>query len=767
MTTFGTELRRLRRASGLSQEVLAARAGLSSEAVSLLERGRRSPRMTTMRLLADGMSLSEPDRAALFAAASLEKAASPPLPVFPDHPVGREDLLASVSALLLRDSTRMVTLLGPAGVGKSRVAVAYAASRPAQFPGGVHWLPMGALNDPPTMAGTLDELYDHHRPHGALLVVDNAEQHLQQCAQMCRAALAEMPTLKIMVASRHLTGIPGELAVPVPPLELPPAGTTPTDLHAHPASALFLARAFTGSIDQPAADAVVRVCHRLDGLPLALELAAARTQVLTVHELADTLDSELDILQTPGPAGGHGLVDAMVSWSYHLLSPQEQLIFARLSVFGAGFARDAVAAVCGDGLSDIEVVEVLSSLVSKSLVERRDDGSLYARFRQLQLIREYARERFAGHADGTATHGRHAEYYARFIERAAGQFGGQAELTSLASVDRELSNLRRAIDWSIPHRPELAFRIVGAMDRWIYLRGRYTDGRRWAAATLQAWPQAPAGLRAPVLALAGSLAFLQCDYDDAEAVIEQARALYSELDDVVGITWATARLGSIARELGAYDRAEAFHREALALARDTGQEEVVAVQLNFLCFLTWLRGRWQDAEPLAREALRRMRALGDREGVVWALINLGTVTRMRGDLRGAELLLTQCLDLCEEMPFREGIAWALNQLGVVARLKGESERAQGLQQASLAEHEQLGDRWREASAYDELAALAADRHDYAAAARHLAAADRLRAEINAPVPAAERADRDATLRRAKRALGSTFEVAALATGLKA
>ncbi len=499
----------------------------------------------------------------------------------------------------------------------------------------------------------------------------------------------------------------------------------------------------------------------MDGLPLALELAAARTNVLTVSELAEALESELSILQAPGPDGDQELVDAMVGWSYRLLSARERLLFDRLSVFTASFGREAVAAICGEGLSEVAVVDVLSSLVSKSLVVRRDDGSPQARFRLLQLIRQYGRERLAERPDAMAVHRRHADYFGDLAIRAAGHLSSHDQHDWLDVLDRELPNLRQAVSWAVAHAPETALRMVDALSHWCYVRGRYADGLDWATAALAAAPTAPAELRAAALASAGMLAFLQCDYTDARSLIAEAHRLYVQVDDPAKVAWATARLGSIARELGDYDAAELLHEQARALAEAAGDDHEVAAQINFLSFLSWLRGRFAEAEPLGREALTRLRAAGDQEGVIWALINLGTTARYLGDLGTAELLLSEALDLGEELAFREGIAWALNQLGAVARGQGQPERALGLQQASLAEHRELGDRWRAASVHDELAAAALELGRPHDAARELALADRLRTEISAPVPAAEVADRHATIATARRALGSVFDAVTL------
>jgi tetratricopeptide (TPR) repeat protein len=335
----------------------------------------------------------------------------------------------------------------------------------------------------------------------------------------------------------------------------------------------------------------------------------------------------------------------------------------------------------------------------------------------------------------------------------------------LSIIDREVGNIRPAITWSIQHEPEIALRTVAALGRWCYLRGRYTDGRRWAASALRACASAAGELRAPVLVLAGTLAFLQCDYAEAKPLVEEAQALFAETGDREGLIWSIGRLGTIAREQGRYQESAELHRQALRLAQEVGDDHDAAVQLNYLCFLAWLTEDLDTAEAIGPEALRSMRELGDYEGVIWALINLGTTARYRGDLTGARLMLSQCLDMCEELTFREGIAWSLNQLGVVARLRGETERAFGMQLASLTEHHKLGDRWREASVRDELAALALQRGDPAEAARQLALADQLRAEIQAAVPAAERTEREQTVQAAQQALGAAYDLAALTAGL--
>lgn len=780
MIVFGTELRRLRRQAGLSQEALAARAGLSPEAISLLERGRRSPRVTTMRLLAEALDLSEASRDALFAAVAEAQSNEPSTPLLNirDPLVGREDDLDDLTQLTERDDTRLITLLGPGGVGKSRLAIAFMVSAAEQFPSGVHWLSTGFL-EPGSLLPCLTELFgitassgndlreivEHLRTQHALLILDHAGHEPDALTEICSALVNGTEHLKVMVISRHELHIPGERTFILAPLEVPEPGASAAEVQDAPASRLFLSRA--GYREVPTRrdlDAVIRICQRLDGLPLALELAAARTNVLAMTELADSVESELQILHTVGPNGALELVEAMVGLSYHSLTLRERTLFSRLSVFNGSFGRDAVTAVCGEGWSHVEVMDLLAALISRSLVYRFDGGSPYARFRVLNLIRRYGRARLAESENITTFEARHAHYYCAVAEQSAEQLRSpDHHKQGLTTIDRESDDLRHALAWSVHAEPEIALRIVGALSHWWFVRGRHSEGRRWASAVLQTCPDSAAALRAPVLASAGLLALMQCDYAEARGLTAAAQELFMETSDEIQIGVTTSRIGSIDRALGDYDAAERAYRTAIAVVQAAGDELALAIQLNRLCLLMWLRGRADASEAVGLEALAILRRIGDREELTWAVMNLGIIARIRGDLAGAELLLSESLDLAESMRFRAGIAWMLNQLGIVARLQGQVDRAQGLQEASLIEHRELGDRWRAASVHDELAAIALQRGDPREAASQLGRADRLRLEISTPVPAFEVDDRCATVAAAQHQLGVSY-AAALVSG---
>ncbi len=776
MTSFGDELRRLRRRSGLSQEALAEHAGLSTEAISLLERGRRTPRMTTMRLLADAMGLDATDRSRLFGTLTEDPPAGWTVPTLAQEMIGRDDDLAALGRLLRHPGVRLITVCGAGGVGKTRLSIAIAGQEEEHFADGVRWLPVGSFSDPDaffaaaattlgatqTRRSQLDSIVEHLRGTRQLLLIDNAETLVRAVGQLCASILANAPGVKMLVTSRHQLEIAGESVYALRPLGVPPIGAAEIDLQQHPASRLFLERAgrLDGQVNDAAeAAAVVRICRRLDGLPLALELAAARTGVLTIPELADTLDRTLAIL---GRSRDASLTEEVVGWSYRLLTPVEQAIFCRLSVFTASFDREDAAAVCAVELSQVEVLDALASLVSKSLVIRTEDIGPTARFRLLQVVREFAGERLASSNEADRVRGRHARHVLDLVERAASELTRPDQHRWLDLLERQVTDVRAAVGWLTEHAPVQAQRLVAASWRWCYLRGRYAEGRAWAEAALSAAPGAPPPVRAGALSGAGMLAFLQCDYEIAGHRIDAARTLYAELGDEDGLAWCLARLGSIARERGDYPTARRLHLQSLALAERGANQHEVGAQLNYLAFVAWLSGDLDEADRLNQRGLETMTSVGDREGTVWALTNAGITARYRDDLTGADLLLRQSLELSESITFREGIAWAYNQLGVLTRLQGDLDTAQRLQSDSLEIHRELGDRWRMASVLDELAAVAAATGDMAGAVARLSAADRFRAEIGAPVPAAERPERERTEELCRAALGEAFRAYALA-----
>lgn len=773
---FGGLLRRHRRQAGLSQEGLAELAGLSVDAIAALERGRRrAPRAHTLRLLADALRLTEPDRVMLTAAARTDGDAPRPLmrqpPAPPNELIGRTTELTAATRMLGQRITRLLTLTGPGGVGKTRLTVAVAGELADSFQDGVCWVPLAALTDPaavvPTAAASIglhpldstrlvEEIAEQIGRNNMLLVFDNCSHVVATVGQISAALLEYCPNLSILASSRELLRVPGESVYVVPALDLP---HDEDDLESSAAVRLFVERATargydpTGQLDQ-----VTRVVRRLEGMPLAIELAAARTNVMTIEELATELETSFGILAggsrtaSPRQQSMYGAIE----WSHDLLTPAEREVFAKLSVFVGGWTLSAAATVMSGQavpgpLERAEALDLTGRLVDKSLIRvTRRRG--VARYYMLAVIREFAADRLraAGKTDEAAE--RHAQFYLSLTQEAETQLRGPVQGEWLDRLDSELDNLRAAMTWSLRTRSvSEALRLSGGLWMFCYLRGHYAEGSQWlerALALGDAMPPASmtdlAGACAKANLGAGMLAFLQCEYDAATIRLQTALKQFKELGDVAGTALVLQRLGGVARERGDYSAAEDLHCESYDLYESVGDRAGMAWAHNHLGFVAWLRGDLDIGARRCRRARDSFRVIGDQEGLAWSLISLGTIAQYQDELVEAEDLLQESLALSQRLGYREGVAWSLSQLGVIERRRGLTERAVHLLDESLAEHRDLGDRWRSASVLEELAAVAQQRGRSEYAAFLLGAADGVREVIQAPVPEIEKPDYQAT-----------------------
>ncbi|HET8631997.1 MAG TPA: tetratricopeptide repeat protein [Thermomicrobiales bacterium] len=777
---FGALLRRYRLAAGLTQEGLAERAGLSARAVSDLERGGgRLPRLETVTRLAAALALSPAQAADLRAAARPGAAGdgiAPPLsnlPVPPTPLLGREGALAAVAVLLYADGARLVTLTGPGGVGKTRLGLATARQLTPAFRDGAWLVELAPLADPALVAaaiagalGVMEAggrspvagLVAHLRHKHLLLVLDNCE-HLLAGLGLVAELLAACPGLAVLATSRAPLGLAGEREYPVPPLALPDPRASPAaaDLGGYAAVALFLARAQAVAPDAVATDAdlpaVAAICARLDGLPLAIELAAARARLLPPRALLARLEHRLPLLTggpRDAPARQRTLRDTL-AWSHALLTESERALFRRLAVFAGGWTLDAAAAVCAaDEAEPLDALDGLDALARASLLRRVGDGAGEPRFTMLETIREYAGERLDESGEAGAVRARHAAYYLALAERAEPHlWGGPEQRAWVERLEAEHDNGRAALAWAAERgEAELELRLVAALGWFWFTHGHATEGRGRLERALAAAPAGPALLRARALAHLGLIASQQGDHLGAAAALEASLALFRDFGDDRWAAWTLCNLGHVVLDLGDRERGVALLEESLALSQGHGGAWHLVRGLP-LVILGWeLVGRG-DAAGAARgvalleEALALRHTSADHETAGIALVGLGWAAHYAGDAARAVALLEEAVALFAVLGFYLGGLDARLSLGWVCLYAGDPGRAAGLFGAGLTLAAERGSRARVVDGLRGLGAVAARRGDAARAARLFGAADRLRETARTPRypsgPAYERA----------------------------
>jgi predicted ATPase/Tfp pilus assembly protein PilF/transcriptional regulator with XRE-family HTH domain len=793
--TLGSWLAALRRQAHWTQQELAEAARLSPETVSHIERGvvraarsrGRGADGATRALLAQALRArfaelaqargSEhwltPEEAAELSAQSthLLTAASGPaphglpgppgagagasLPVPPTSFVGRVRERAAVAALLARPEVRLLTLTGPGGVGKTRLALQVATERPLESAPPV-FVALAALREPgavlPAIARALGVREDGVTPLPAalqaalagralLLVLDNCEQ-VRAAAPELAALLAGCPRLQVLATSRAPWHLQGEHEYALEPLALPPPQeTAPAALGVSEAVALFVARAQavkpSFALSASSAPVVAALCRQLEGLPLAIELAAAQLKLLTPRTLLGLLGRRLALL-VGGPRDAperQQTLRATLSWSYELLSPAEQTLLRRLCVFVGGCRLEAMAAVCGGGAELVgDLLQWLGALVDQSLVRAEEDADGETRVVLLETIREYGLERLAGSGELEALRERHLDWCLALAEGAEPLLRGSEQGQWLERLDAEHDNLRAALAWARERGAgEQGLRLAGTLWRFWEIRGYLSEGRGWLESMLAAGTggSAPATARARSLNGAGTLAFAQGEYGRAVALHEEALAIRRTLGDTHGIAASLNNLGNVAHVQGEYGRAAALHEESLALKRELGDTRGISASLNNLGNVAHQQGDYGRAAALYEESLALDRSLGDQRGIADSLNNLGGVAYAQGEHGRAVALYEESLALDRELGDQQGIANSLHTLGDVAHQQGDYGRAAALYEESLALFRELGDRWGIAESLIGLGRVAFRQGDHGRAAALLAEALLLGRDIGA------------------------------------
>jgi predicted ATPase len=619
------------------------------------------------------------------------------LPIQPNALIGREREVDEVVALLRDEAVRLLTLTGTGGTGKTRLALQVGAELLDDFPSGVFFVSLAPIGDPglviPTLAQTLavrevsgeqlsETLAGYLEQKQMLVVLDNFEQVIGAAGDVAEL-LERCRSLRTLVTSRERLRLSAERVHAVPPLNVPSEQTSVDALVANDAVALFAARAHAAKNDFALRDenaaAVAEICRRLDGLPLALELAAARVAVLTPQALLARLGDRLKLL-----TGGARDTDerqrtlrATIEWSYDLLSQTEQTLFARLSVFVDGCRLDAAESVCDPDQSlAIELLDGLQSLIEKNLLRQRADDDGEPRYWMLETIREYGLERLAASGELDRLHDSHARHYLEIAERAKPQLTGSEQVSWLRRIQGELDNLRSAFTrFADTSSAEEVLRLATALWRALWLRGNITEAREWLRLALASEGSGGNSVRVEALRAAAFLAMWQGAREDQNAFAEQALTLARASGDTTLLAGALVSAGHAATSRSDYEAAEQLLEESLELAREVGDARGVCVALGSLGTLYRTTYRPDRARQVWEDSLPLIRAVGDRYGTAIVLFGLAFVAIEEGQADDASRLLVEALTLSNELKYREGIGYFFLGAAGVAAARRDTTRA--------------------------------------------------------------------------------------------
>jgi predicted ATPase len=711
------------------------------------------------------------------------------LPVQRTGFVGREKEVAVARELLLRQDVRLVTVTGPGGIGKTRLAVEVASGLLEHFSGGAHFVPLSSLSDPGLITSAIvqalgireaggqspleilkKDLQDSS--HGPMLLVLDNFEHLMQAAPTVAELLATGPNLKIMVTSRAALHVYGEHEFPVPPLALPDSRSLPSIevLSQCPAVALFIQRAMAAKPDfelnRENAGVVSEICARLDGLPLAIELAAARVKVLSPSSMLTRLASRLQLLT----GGARDLpqrqqtLRAAIDWSYDLLSAAEQKLFRRLSVFVGGCTLEGVEAVCDTrGDLNLDLLDGMASMVDKSLAQQVEQAKGESRFMMLETIREYALDKLDASGEKVQTKRAHAAYCLVLAEEEASEQGGEEWLDRFAS---EHDNFRAALEWlTETGDAEWGLRLGAALFRFWEMREYLSEGRGQLGKVLKlAGAAAPTKARKRALFAAGVLATEQGDYASAEVLVGESRDIARHLGDKTGVAVSLNALAVLARDRGDVATANALFEESLVLWRELGDQKAIARALSNLANVVKLQGDYARARSLYAECLSIFQGLHDRTGVAWSMNYQGDVARDQGDSAGAQKLYEQGLAIFRELDDRWGIASTLADLGTLAREQRNYPAAHSLHRESIRIFQDLDHKRGVARLLECFACSAAAQLEAERSLRLAGAAAALRQNVGAPLTPAEQAKLEATLEQPRQTLTNAVGVTAWLEG---
>ncbi len=697
--------------------------------------------------------------------------------------VGREREVVEIKRLL--PGKRLLTLVGVGGIGKTRLALQVAAEVVDAYRDGVWLVEFGSITDPALVPASVAQVFGvqertgvpltntlcaHLSSRQSLLLLDNCEHLLDACGWLADAILRAAAQATIIATSREPLHVAGEQTYLLPTLSLPDPTASAEVMGQSEAVELFVERArrqrFDFELDAGHATTVAQLCIHLDGIPLALELAAARVRSLSVEQINARIDDRFRLLtdgaRTVLPR--QQTLRATLDWSYDLLHEGEKALLRRLSVFAGGWTLDAAERICsGERPDDGEMFDLLTSLADKSLVMAEERGGA-TRYRLLETVRQYSLDRLRECREDAQWQRRHFAFYLALSEQAEPQLTGAQQQNWLSRLEMEHDNLRSALAWSTTADGDAAggLRLAGSLWRFWYVRGYLREGRAWLSGLLAAAPGGQAAAaRAKALSGAGGLAVLQGDYPAARALYEECLGLRRGLDDPVGIARALNNLGNVAREQGDYSAAQALYEDSLAMKREHDNRSSITLTLSNLGLVAYDQGHYAPARALYEESLAIAREIGDSGRIAASLNNLGEVARDQGDYLASRALYEESLAISRELGDRRSTATSLVNLGNVANDQGEYPSARALLEQSLAIQRDLGDRAGMAESLEGLGYVEFRLAGPGRAARLWGAAERLREQIGAPMRVGElpRYDRQVAAARAAVGDATTFGAA--------
>ena len=689
--------------------------------------------------------------------------------------IGRDQETQRAAELLLRRDVRLLSLTGAGGAGKTRLAIAVASAIAPKFPGGVQFVGLASITRPELVATaiakaldiqeapnrTVSELVCEHlqHPDPFLLVLDNFEQVLG-AAPVVGEMLAACPNLKVLVTSRACLRLYGEQECPVAPLEQ------------NSAIQLFVQRATAVRpnfvVTPENAPAIREICARLDGLPLAIELAAARTKLLSPSAILERLQSRLQLL-TGGaldlPERQQTLRNT-IDWSHELLNEGEQRLFRRFAVFIGGGTLEAAEAVCNTGRDlGLDLFDGLSSLVDKNLIQRVDRREAESRFTMLETIREYALERLAACGEESATRRAHAAYCLVLAEEGNPELGPAERSAWLARCDLEIDNYRSALDWLSQTRDvDWTLRLAIALFRFWDMREHLAEGRTRLESVLELANTSHRKERAKICIFLGALSTTQGDFAAAESFLQQSLSLYEAQNDPSGIAASLNALGVNARDHGDYESARQYLEKSLGRWRKLSDPLSTARCLHNLANVLKVQGNYDESQSLLDEAIANFEEWGDRSGAAWSINQQGDIARERGDFTSARAFYQRALKAFRAIGDRWGTARSLADLGSIYCEQKNFDAAETAYRGALGIFSDLGHRRGMARVFEGTACLAAARGQAKRALTLAAAAEHLRRLVGTPLQQAEQSKLDQHMALAWKSLNKVDGEAAWAEG---